>query len=241
MITTICQLTFSQSINSSRTNTNNNRNIHQLHHIRPAVSSARYSTSFLPSFCIFLCLSVQLLCNWNNTEPKKKPLSRSSMLIMSQSIFFWLVVVVFLRSTRWFQIIHVKLTFFLNFFHCVLFFCSSVYLIRFFPYRAVLYTCCIAVYIYTIAAGSIKDEINDEKRGSSISPSISVDGSYACSQCSASFVHRDLLEKHELMHSPNPQQLVVSTCCFLFLLLLRSGYAHTQLQYIWRCIPLCHC
>lgn len=61
---------------------------------------------------------------------------------------------------------------------------------------------------------SIKDEINDEKRGSSISPSISVDESYACSQCSASFLNRDQLEKHELMHSPNSHQSVVSEIYF---------------------------
>lgn len=54
----------------------------------------------------------------------------------------------------------------------------------------------------THSSNSIKDEL-DEKRGRSISPSISVDGSYACSQCSASFLNRDQLEKHELSHSPN--------------------------------------
>ncbi|XP_031618409.1 zinc finger protein 1 isoform X2 [Contarinia nasturtii] len=60
-----------------------------------------------------------------------------------------------------------------------------------------------------------KEEINDEKRGSSISPSISVDGSYACSQCSASFLNRDQLEKHEheAMHSPNSQQSVSCKKC----------------------------
>jgi hypothetical protein len=34
-------------------------------------------------------------------------------------------------------------------------------------------------------------------------------GGYACSQCSTSFLHKDQLEKHELLHSPNAQ--VVST------------------------------
>ena len=34
-------------------------------------------------------------------------------------------------------------------------------------------------------------------------------GIYACSQCSTSFLHKDQLEKHELLHSPNAQ--VVST------------------------------
>lgn len=61
----------------------------------------------------------------------------------------------------------------------------------------------------TQSSSSIKDEMNDEKRGRSISPSISVDGSYACSQCSASFQSRDQLEKHEMGHSPIPP--VVST------------------------------
>lgn len=56
----------------------------------------------------------------------------------------------------------------------------------------------------TQSSSSIKDELIDEKRGRSISPSISVDGSYACSQCSASFTSRDQLEKHEMAHSPIP-------------------------------------
>lgn len=73
----------------------------------------------------------------------------------------------------------------------------------------------------THSSSSIKDEINDEKRGSSISPSISVDGSYACSQCSASFPNRDQLEKHEheTMHSPSSQQLVVSNFLTYILIL----------------------
>lgn len=61
----------------------------------------------------------------------------------------------------------------------------------------------------THSSNSIRDEMHNEKRGRSISPSISADGSYACPQCSASFLNRDQLEKHELLHSPN--SLVVST------------------------------
>jgi zinc finger homeobox protein 1/2 len=38
-------------------------------------------------------------------------------------------------------------------------------------------------------------------------------GAYACSQCNTSFLHKDQLEKHELLHSPNAQ--VVSTPCSL--------------------------
>lgn len=66
------------------------------------------------------------------------------------------------------------------------------------------------------SSGSIKDELNDEKRGRSISPSISVDGSYACSQCSASFQSRDQLEKHEMAHSPIPAVPAVSVQIHLF-------------------------
>lgn len=40
-----------------------------------------------------------------------------------------------------------------------------------------------------------------EDRGGSTSPHIP--GPHACSQCSASFPARDLLEKHELLHSTN--------------------------------------
>lgn len=56
------------------------------------------------------------------------------------------------------------------------------------------------------ASTSISSQMHDE-RGRSTSPCTS-DGAYACSQCSASFPNRDLLEKHELLHSPNA--LVVS-------------------------------
>lgn len=72
----------------------------------------------------------------------------------------------------------------------------------------------------TQSSSSIKDELNDEKRGRSISPSISVDGSYACSQCSASFQSRDQLEKHEMGHSPNPP--VVSSIHVSFILKIRN-------------------
>lgn len=51
---------------------------------------------------------------------------------------------------------------------------------------------------------------NDEGasgRGRSASPlsstTLSMDGSHACVQCSASFPTRDLLDKHEMLHSPN--------------------------------------
>nr|CAD7261325.1 unnamed protein product [Timema shepardi] len=36
-------------------------------------------------------------------------------------------------------------------------------------------------------------------------PVVGPGGSYACSQCSASFLNKDQLEKHELLHSPNAQ------------------------------------
>lgn len=62
----------------------------------------------------------------------------------------------------------------------------------------------------TQSSGSIKDELIDEKRGRSISPSISVDGPYACSQCPASFQSRDQLEKHEEEHT-SPPSVVVSS------------------------------
>ena len=87
----------------------------------------------------------------------------------------------------------------------------------------------------THSSSSIKDEINDEKRGSSISPSISVDGSYACSQCSASFPNRDQLEKHEheTMHSPSSQQLVVSNflgCFFFFHSIMKKKFDGKKLH-----------
>ncbi|XP_059611904.1 zinc finger protein 1 isoform X2 [Phlebotomus argentipes] len=44
---------------------------------------------------------------------------------------------------------------------------------------------------------------SEEGGGRSTSPSSSLDGPHACVQCSASFQSRDLLEKHELLHSPN--------------------------------------
>ncbi|XP_055700198.1 zinc finger protein 1 isoform X2 [Phlebotomus papatasi] len=50
------------------------------------------------------------------------------------------------------------------------------------------------------ASISVKSE---EGGGRSTSPSSSLDGPHACVQCSASFQSRDLLEKHELLHSPN--------------------------------------
>lgn len=57
---------------------------------------------------------------------------------------------------------------------------------------------------------------SEEGRGRSTSPSgtsstaaMSLDGPHACVQCSASFPTRDLLEKHEMLHSPNGT--VVST------------------------------
>lgn len=40
---------------------------------------------------------------------------------------------------------------------------------------------------------------------SASSPSPSVVGPYNCSQCTTSFVAKDQLEKHELLHSPNAQ------------------------------------
>lgn len=54
---------------------------------------------------------------------------------------------------------------------------------------------------------------SEESRGRSTSPhassAMSLDGPHACVQCSASFPTRDLLEKHEILHSPNGT--VVST------------------------------
>jgi hypothetical protein len=38
-------------------------------------------------------------------------------------------------------------------------------------------------------------------------------GAYACSQCNTSFMQKDQLEKHELLHSPNAQ---VVSICYLF-------------------------
>lgn len=60
------------------------------------------------------------------------------------------------------------------------------------------------------ASISVKSE---EGGGRSTSPSSSLDGPHACVQCSASFQSRDLLEKHELLHSPNG-----TVVCFLLFL-----------------------
>lgn len=49
------------------------------------------------------------------------------------------------------------------------------------------------------AAAAVASMLED--RGGSTSPHIP--GPHACSQCSASFPARDLLEKHELLHSTN--------------------------------------
>ena len=38
-------------------------------------------------------------------------------------------------------------------------------------------------------------------------------GIYACSQCSTSFLHKDQLEKHELLHSPNAQVVSIFFLC----------------------------
>ena len=38
-------------------------------------------------------------------------------------------------------------------------------------------------------------------------------GIYACSQCSTSFLHKDQLEKHELLHSPNAQVVSIVFLC----------------------------
>ena len=56
--------------------------------------------------------------------------------------------------------------------------------------------------------GSLSNSMLENHRGSSASPCALSDGgasggSYGCLQCSASFSNRDLLEKHELMHSPS--------------------------------------
>lgn len=89
----------------------------------------------------------------------------------------------------------------------------------------------------THSSSSIKDELNDEKRGRSISPSISVEG-YACSQCSASFPSRDQLEKHEMAHSPVPPVVSVQTfvswkkqCCNLYLLGAAAQCSRTTLNF----------
>lgn len=44
-------------------------------------------------------------------------------------------------------------------------------------------------------------------------------GSLACLQCALTFPTRDLLEKHELLHSPNAQ-VVSNLCSFFFHFLL---------------------
>lgn len=51
------------------------------------------------------------------------------------------------------------------------------------------------------------------ERSESTSPRGQSPETHACSQCSASFLSRDLLEKHEILHSPNDS--VVSTYYFL--------------------------
>lgn len=61
----------------------------------------------------------------------------------------------------------------------------------------------------TQSSGSARDEAMGDKRGRSTSPIASMDGSYPCTQCSASFQSRDQLDKHEMSHSPVPP--VVST------------------------------
>lgn len=45
-------------------------------------------------------------------------------------------------------------------------------------------------------------------------------GGYACPQCNTSFLHKDQLEKHELLHSPNAQVVSKSSS-----LLLHFGFA----------------
>lgn len=61
-------------------------------------------------------------------------------------------------------------------------------------------------------AMSISPPIKME-RSESTSPRGQSPETHSCSQCSASFLSRDLLDKHEILHSPNDS--VVSTCFFL--------------------------
>lgn len=66
------------------------------------------------------------------------------------------------------------------------------------------------------SSSSLNSTANGDDAGRSISPEnsvFSVGCIHACSQCSASFQNRELLEKHELLHSPNAT--VVSFIQFL--------------------------
>lgn len=72
-------------------------------------------------------------------------------------------------------------------------------------------------------ATSISAHIKEE-RGRSLSPCSRSDGSYGCSQCSLSFPNRDLLDKHELLHSPNTNVVSTHVCmAFMFFYLLNSN------------------
>lgn len=64
-------------------------------------------------------------------------------------------------------------------------------------------------------AMSMSPPIKIERSGST-SPCDQSSDSYACSQCSSTFSSRDLLEKHEVLHSPNDS--VVSTTILDFIL-----------------------
>lgn len=57
----------------------------------------------------------------------------------------------------------------------------------------------------------------------SASMAITGTGQYGCLQCNAAFSNRDLLEKHELLHSPNAQVVSYIYLFLFFLLSLKRG------------------
>jgi hypothetical protein len=79
--------------------------------------------------------------------------------------------------------------------------------------------------------GSLKEHLDGGCRARPSSPpstTVAIAGQYGCLQCNAAFGNRDLLEKHELLHSPNAQ--VVSTYNLLFYTIL-SNYLLLDIQY----------
>lgn len=67
--------------------------------------------------------------------------------------------------------------------------------------------------------GSLKEHLDGGCRARPPSPpstTVAIAGQYGCLQCNAVFGSRDLLEKHELLHSPNAQVVSVTYNVLLF-------------------------
>lgn len=82
------------------------------------------------------------------------------------------------------------------------------------------------------SAGTSSSCVGGDECGRSTSPSSSsiAENIHACSQCSASFPNRDLLEKHELQHSPNATVVSKFVLIVFFIYILYLSFADISIS-----------